>query len=514
MSYQNTDMLGKTKQIVELHDSLASSGFTAVNRPASKTNSKPTTSLRKLSESSKSKDDDSSKNRDAFMNEAEPGSLFAIAAELLAQGRMDELSKHLGFKYTPGNEKPTTPPNIVSSTPALDNSKNHSARQSATPLTTGPPTQLSQQIQTSISIPQLQGSIISANEPHPAHLPNNLSSRFNSSDTPTIHYDPGESLDLSKYPDVPPLRKIPDDILYRTSFLVAITDPDKATKITPRAVKEDYVGTMREVLFNIGGRAAEIDPRIVHRPQFRSTLGEYVFYAQGDRDMALQHGFEHEDDIFEYLDRLMGSGHYLNKEKFVTPWHEIEMKFVPRHRKQREPSSKMLMRIENAGGLEREKGKEKEKDGEEEGQKADTPSPVAEAFSTSLNPSTSLQRGKKRKRESMAVMYETNGPCTINLDSLINAVMRHPLLLPAEPATCREMIRDSPHQLIDSSLLYILAHGRMENDSLSECLWQMGIDVSPNVITHRKKKSLQMLTNYEMRKKEFDLYKRSMEKGE
>lgn len=134
-------------------------------------------------------------------------------------------------------------------------------------------------------------------------------------------------------------------------------------------------------------------------------------------------------------------------------------------------------------------------------------------------------KGKGKRRSMAAVRYPTppDGdepelPYTINLDHLINAVVRHPLLFPAYPVPAEFIVRNSPHQLTDNSLLYVLSHGRMENENLSDRMRELGMFVAANVITHRKKKALKLLPNgdrtYEQRKKQFDLYKRSIERAQ
>lgn len=157
---------------------------------------------------------------------------------------------------------------------------------------------------------------------------------------PPDFYEHTESIDLGMYLDSnpPTMYRLPDEILYSTSFLVATIQPNQSLQMKSIAAQDDPIAQFREELFNIGNCLAvtEESKKAIHRPSFYSTLGDYQFATPKDRDLAIKYGFTDEKDMFDWLNRLLGSGQYLDEQKFSTPWHDIEMRFIPRHRNSNE----------------------------------------------------------------------------------------------------------------------------------------------------------------------------------
>lgn len=344
-----------------------------------------------------------------------------------------------------------------------------------------------------------------------------------------------ETINLSPYaPILPYLLTHPKRIPCETSVEVATLIMDNATHIQPLYPQDDPRPDMAafafmERLFNMG----RLIGKGGHTPMFSSSTGEYKFYTARDRDLAAHHGFINEEQMFKYLDDLKGIGRIPQNDplRFQCPWHEIDVVFEPRKRGNIEPKTKRGIAAkkakEEAAAAMKEEDDNIETPPKSPADGDDTlmtngddtvlttssdipsgPTPPSGPAPVVINPLTGRPKKPYQAPKRIHVEPITTPIC---MEDLIHAVTRHPLLLPAEPVSCAFLIEHAPHLLQNVGLLYVLAHGEIENEGLSERLGKMGLDVAPNVLAHRKKKALlDMGGEYKDRKAEYEAYKKAL----
>lgn len=261
-----------------------------------------------------------------------------------------------------------------------------------------------------------------------------------------------------------------DIIKYATSYAIATVDTGIPTRVAPLGEIQSAAAQFRLDLFNIGGNR---NPNPYY-PRFEGGYGDYHFYADRDREIAQEHGFSSVKEIFDYLNAFLDGEAQYDTDKFTTPWHEIDLIFAPRKRKQSEQEVRRAQERQSMA-------------------------------LTALPSPDALTAGPKQSPD------ESQPIQAICLDDIIQAVIRHPLLLPDEPVSIEQIITCAPHLLNGASVLWVLAHNGYRNEVVSQMLSDRGIAVPPNVIAHRKKAALEhMGGTYKERKVQYEEFRRSM----
>lgn len=267
----------------------------------------------------------------------------------------------------------------------------------------------------------------------------------------------GNGVDFDKYP---------------TSSAIATVDTTIPAKTVPSDDATSTAASFKLDLFNIGGNRNQ-NPYI---PYFECSFGDYHFYKDRDREIAEKHGFSTVKDIFDYLNAFLKREPLFDAGKFTTPWHEIDLVFRPRKRKQ--------------SALEMQRALEKLQMTAAAPGEPESP-PAAEQSADELD--------------------QQNDAKPICLDDTIQAVIRHPLLMCRDPVPIDHIITSAPHLLHGPSVLWILAHEEMRNEVVNQKLFEQGIVIPSNVIAHRKKAALEhMGGTYKDRKAQFEEFRRSM----
>ncbi|KAF2760624.1 hypothetical protein EJ05DRAFT_484331 [Pseudovirgaria hyperparasitica] len=348
-----------------------------------------------------------------------------------------------------------------------------------------------------------------------------------------VDYEPHyQTVNLGPYREsIPWIFSPPRHVPYATSVEVVTLLTDTPLRIKPLYAHDDLQSeqAFMERLFNIGN----IIGKGGHAPIFSSSTGEYRFFAERDREVAAAYGFANEEQMFKYLDDIKGTGEIPDpaEKRFQCPWHEIDVIFEPRKRGNVEPSKRrpkaVVVKPDRDMATDREEptSSPNNEPGEDtvmtNGDTTDYTSislpsipsfPMSDAAAAAAAAAAAMNPPKKKYQVPKRIPVDAISH-PICMEDLIHAVTRHPLLLPSNPVTVDFIIAHAPHLLQNVSLLYILAHGELENEGLSERLGKLGLDVAPNVLAHRKKKALMDMGGvYGDRKPQYEAYKKTLKR--